>query len=319
MRPKDWAALLGLGLIWGTSYLFIKVAVRDFPPATLVAVRLGLAGLLLAAVGAAQRQPFPRSPATWARLVFLGAASGGIPISLIAWGERTITSGAASILNATTPFWAVLLGAASRTEPLPVRKLVGVGVGFVGVVALVGADPAGVRVADVLGAGAVVLASALYAWGILYARRTFPHMDPVSLATGSLLGGAAAMAPAALLSGWPAHPSREAVGALLALSVFGSAVAYLLYYHLVLHVSPTQTALVTYLNPATAVFWGWLVLGEPVGPNTVAGLALIAGGVALVNARPRAREVTPSGTGAAPRGFPATPGPTPRTGSGRRR
>ncbi|MCS7234889.1 MAG: hypothetical protein RMM30_02785 [Armatimonadota bacterium] len=102
----------------------------------------------------------------------------------------------------------MLLGGGTRTEPLEVPKLLGVGV------RLVGADPASARAADVLGAGAVVLASALYAWGILHARRTFPRTGPVSLAAGSLLGGALAMAPAAAAGGWPARPSREAVGAL---------------------------------------------------------------------------------------------------------
>lgn len=291
MRPKDWAALVGLGLIWGTSCLFIKLAVRDFPPATLVTLRLGLAGALLAGVCVVQGRRLPRSLDTWARLGVLGTLSGGVPIALIAWGEKTLTSGAASILNATTPLWAVLLASGNRVEPVDARKLLGVAAGFAGVAVLVGADPAEVTGADLLGAGAVVLASALYAWGILYARRRFPDLDPVVLATGSLLGGAGGLLPAAWLSGFPPRPSPESAASLLALSVFGSAVAYLLYYHLVLNVSPTQTALVTYLNPATAVFWGWLVLGEPVRENTLAGLALIVGGVALVNARPGGQTI----------------------------
>ncbi|MCL6499755.1 MAG: DMT family transporter, partial [Firmicutes bacterium] len=120
--------------------------------------------------------------------------------------------------------------------------------------------------------------------------------------------------PAAVLSGFPAKPSAESVGSLLALSVFGSAVAYLLYYHLVLNVRPTQTALVTYLNPATAVFWGWLVLGEPVTGQTLAGLVLIVAGIAVVNAR-----LTAAGSAAAPRGSPVAPPRSPQTGSGRRR
>ncbi len=280
MRPKDWAALVGLGLIWGTSYLFIKVAVRDFSPATLVTARLGLAGLLLAGVAGFQRRPFPRSLRTWAKLLFLGAASGGVPITLIAWGERTISSGAASILNATTPLWSVLFTAWTREEPLRPWRLAGVAVGFAGVVVLT--DPAQAARADLLGSGAVVLASPLYAWGILYARRNFAHLDPVVLAASSLGGGAVALFPLAVWSGLPASPTWEAVASLLALSVFGSAVAYLLFYHLVLHVSPTQTALVTYLNPVTAVFWGWLILGESVTASTVVGLALTVAGVAAV-------------------------------------
>lgn len=314
MRPRDWAALLGLGFIWGASYLFIKVAVRDFPPATLVVVRLGLAGVLLAGLVAVRGLPVPRSSWVWARLVLLGTVSGGIPIGLIAWGERTLSSGAASILNATTPLWAVLFGHWPREEPLGADRVVGVTLGFAGVVVLVGADPAAVTREDLAGAGAVVLASALYAWGILYARRTFQGIDPVVLAAGSLLGGAAGLVPAAVLSGFPAKPSAESVGSLLALSVFGSAVAYLMYYHLVLNVRPTQTALVTYLNPATAVFWGWLVLGEPVTGQTLAGLVLIVAGIAVVNSR-----LTAAGSAAAPRGSPVAPPRSPRTGSGRRR
>ncbi len=292
MRPRDWAALVGLGLIWGTSYLFIKVAVRDFSPATLVTVRLGLAGLLLAGVAGFQRRPFPRSLRTWAKLLFLGAASGGVPISLIAWGERTISSGAASILNATTPLWSVLFTAWTREEPLRPWRLAGVAMGFAGVVVLT--DPAQAARADLLGSGAVVLASALYAWGILYARRNFAHLDPVVLAAGSLGGGAVALFPMAVWSGLPASPTREAVASLLALSVFGSAVAYLLFYHLVLHVSPTQTALVTYLNPVTAVFWGRLILGESVTASTMAGLALTVAGVAAVG---RGVPESPRGVG----------------------
>lgn len=296
MRPKEWTALLGLGLIWGTSYLLIKVAVRDFPPATLTSARLGLAGLLLASLSVAQGRPFPRSARRWAQLVLLGGLSGGVPISLIAWGERTISSGAASILNATTPLWAVLFSYGSGEQPPETRQLLGVVLGFLGVAVLVGADRGSATQADLLGAAAVVVASALYAWGILYARRTFLDLDPVVLATGSLLGGAVALLPLAAMSPLPARPSLVSVGSLLTLSVFGSAVAYLLYYYLVLNTTPTQTALVTYLTPATAVLWGWLLLGEPVGIFTVGGLAVILAGIALVNKRPR---TTPTASGSA--------------------
>jgi len=150
-------------------------------------------------------------------------------------------------------------------------------------VVLLGLDPAELGRGHLLGSLAVVVASALYAVGILYARNRLGHLHPLVVSAGSLVGGTAFLLPAAVAAGFPAQPALGPVASLLALSVFGTGVAYLLYFHLVMTVSPTQTALVTYLNPATAVFWGWLVLGEAVTGQTLGGLALILAGIALAS------------------------------------
>lgn len=123
----------------------------------------------------------------------------------------------------------------------------------------------------------MVLASALYAAGMLYARRRLSALDPLVLSVGSLAGGALSLLPLALVAGVPVQPSPAPFASLLALSLLGTAVAYLLYFHLLMSVGATQTALVTYLNPATAVLWGWAVLGEPIMARTLVGLGLILG------------------------------------------
>ncbi len=283
MAPREWAVLFGLGLIWGTSYLFIKVAVREFAPPTLVAVRLGLAAICLTPVVWARGLRFPRDARTWGHLSILGALNAAIPITLIAWGEQSITSAAASVLNATTPLWSALLAYLTGEELLSGRKVAGVLLGLGGVAVLLGLDPEELSRSNLLGSLAVVVASALYAAGILYARSHLGYLHPLVVASGSLVGGTAFLLPAALVAGFPAQPALGPVAALLALAVFGTAVAYLLYFHLVMTVTPTQTALVTYLNPATAVFWGWLVLDEAVTGQTLGGLALILAGIALAS------------------------------------
>lgn len=290
MAPREWAVLFGLGLIWGTSYLFIKVAVQEFPPPTLVAVRLGLAAVCLAPVVWMRGLNFPRDARTWTHLTTLGTVNAAVPITLIAWGEQSITSAAASVLNATTPLWSALLAHLVGEEVLSVRRVVGVALGLGGVVVLLGLDPAELGRGHLLGSLAVVVASALYAVGILYARNRLGHLHPLVVSAGSLVGGTAFLLPAAVAAGFPAQPTLGPVASLLALSVFGTGVAYLLYFHLVMTVSPTQTALVTYLNPATAVFWGWLVLGEAVTGQTLGGLALILAGIALASRSAPTRE-----------------------------
>lgn len=288
MRAKDWVVLISLGLIWGTSYMFIKVAVREFAPATLVAIRLGLAALVLLPVVYLRGNRLPADVRTWSRLLLLGTVNAALPITLISWAELHITSAAASILNATTPLWSVVLTQLVGEERMTWPRLTGVALGFAGVVVLVGGDLNAVGRADLLGSLAVVVASGMYAVGILYARRNLRDLDVTVLAVGSLVGATVFLVPFALASGLPARVSPAPMGSLLALSLGGTAVAYLLYFYLVKNVGATQVTLVTYINPATAVFWGWLILAEPVTGQVAGGLALILLGVAFVgNVRER--------------------------------
>ncbi|MDR5684244.1 MAG: DMT family transporter [Armatimonadota bacterium] len=283
MRFRDWVVLVALGLIWGTSYLFIKIAVREFAPATLVALRLGLAAVVLLPVVYLRGGRLPSDPHTWGRLVLLGTINAAVPITLISWAELHITSAAASILNATTPLWSVILTQLVGEEPLTWPRVIGVTLGFVGVVVLLGGDLGAVARADLVGSLAVVIASGLYAAGILYARRKLRHLDVAVLAVGSLVGATVFLIPFAVASGLPARVSPAPLASLLALSLGGTAIAYLLYFHLVKNVGVTQVTLVTYINPATAVLWGWLVLAEPVTGQVAGGLGLILLGIAIVN------------------------------------
>jgi drug/metabolite transporter (DMT)-like permease len=299
LRAKDWAVLIALGLIWGTSYLFIKVAVQEFAPATLVAIRLGLAALVLLPFVYLRRQRLPADACTWGRLAVLGTINAALPITLISWAELHITSAAAAILNATTPLWSVVLTQLAGEERLTWSRLTGVALGFAGVVVMLGGDLSGVASADLLGSLAVVIASGMYAAGVLYARRKLRDLDVTVLAVGSLVGATVFLVPFALASGLPARVSPAPMASLLALSLGGTAVAYLLYFYLVKNVGATQVTLVTYINPATAVFWGWLILAEPITGQVVGGLALILLGVAFVNSvreRLRAPRSEPANT-----------------------
>jgi drug/metabolite transporter (DMT)-like permease len=297
MKGRDITLLLILAAIWGASFMFIKVILREMTPLTLVGYRIGLAagGLLVfyavdqlrqRALGR-QRLAFP-----WRRLLMpgliLGVLNAIIPYLSITWGETYISSGEAAILNATTPlFTTIFLLFMSRqtgSESTSPSKIIGVAVGFAGVAVLVsGSVPeAGVASGNAwLGQGAVLLASASYAVASLYARRAFSGLPVVYPALAQNVSAAVILLPLTLITP-PAQPlSPAALGSLLALGLGGTALAYLLFFALLGRVGATRTVIVTYLLPGMALIYGALLLGEPVGPIAIAGLALVLLGIAV--------------------------------------
>jgi drug/metabolite transporter (DMT)-like permease len=289
--------LLALGAIWGASFLLIEIGLRDLEPSTLILLRLGFGALALGAFipfsGASFRELRPYAGA----LALIGLLNTALPFFLIAWGQQYIDSGLAAIFNASAPLFTALLALSlDRTQRVTGLRLVGLLVGFVGIVALVGFEPGGGERA-VAGSLAVIAASVCYALGALYVGRRFTGLSPVLVSFGGLawatifalpLGAAQASA-----FGW------EALAAMLALGIGATAVAYLLYFGLIAGAGASRAILVTYLVPPLALLYGATLLDEPVTLLALVGLGLVLTGVALGT----------RGGSRAPR--PETPAPAP--------
>lgn len=293
--------LIGLALLWGASFLFIKVAVRELTPATLITGRLGLAALTLAllvpfVVGAGETLRQLRENAWW--LVVVALVNTAIPFWLLSWGETRIDSGLASIIQGAVPIFNALLAFAFfREARVGGLRLVGLGIGFVGVALLVGDQPHG----KLLAALAVVAMALCYAIGTLLAGRHLRGTPPLVVALASTAVSTLAVLPVGVAQApseaW--HP--KTIAAILVLGFVGTAIAYLLFFALIQRAGPNYATLVTYLVPPIALFYGAVFLGESFGAIDFASLGLILVGVALATgsvrlaslraARAEAREV----------------------------
>lgn len=278
--------LVLLGTIWGSSYLLIKVAVEGFPPILLVEGRLLLGAAVLLAIRWWTQQRWP-TRAVWPHLVVMALVGNVVPFLLIAWSEQHIDSGLASVLNATTPFFTVLFAVLIfHAEQLTRAKAIGVGLGFVGVAVLSGADLPAFRSASTQGQLAVLVSSACYGLGFAYARR-FLRGAPLALAAAQIGLAALLLLPLPLASGIPGdlRPTLPAFLALSALGVVSSGIAYVLYYRLIASAGAVVASLATYLMPPVGVTLGWAVLGEPIGWRLLVGVVLILAGMAVVQGR----------------------------------
>ena len=280
MSRRHLAMLLLLAAIWGSSFMFIKVAVRELSPADVAFFRVALGALALvpalAFVGVARVRADLRRYAR--HLVVLGVANAAVPFWLLSWSETRLDSGLAAVLQASTPLFAALLALLfSRDDRVVGGRLVGVCVGFVGVALLVGVQPQG----DVLAAIAVLATAVCYAGSALYAGRRLNGVSAIVTSFGSLAVATLVSLPlgAAQL---PDHvPGWKVIGSVVALGVGGLSVAYLLYFELIAGAGASSAVLVTYLVPALALGYGAAFLGEAITATAVGGLVLILGGVAL--------------------------------------
>ena len=277
MSRRDLGLLVALSAIWGSSFLFIKVGVEELEPAVVVCGRLFVGALVLLPVVLA-RGGVSGVRAMLVPIAVLGALNNALPYWLLSFAETRIDSGLAAVIQAAAPIFTVLL--AVRIDPsqrVTGPRLLGVALGFVGVALLVGLQEGG----ELLGAIAVVGTALCYAVSVLYAGRAIRSFSPLDVSVGQLGVGALLTLPAALLQ-WPADaPSAKVVGAVVVLGVFGTGIAYLLYFALIVRAGASRAILVTYLVPAFALVYGWLVLDEPVTASALAGLTLILGGTAL--------------------------------------
>jgi drug/metabolite transporter (DMT)-like permease len=287
-----------LGLIWGSSFLWIKVAVAEIGPLTLVGWRLlfGLAGLAL--VVAVRRPAFPKDRRLWGALALLGITNTALPFALISWGETSIDSAVASILNGTVPLFAMIIAHfALHDDRMTVPRVVGLVTGFVGVIVIMIRDigPLGIH-QGVLGQAAVLVAAMFYAGSSVFARRTMRDVSPVIQAFLPLISADALVWTGALLAESPKlvpHQGQTWL-ALAWLGLLGSCVAYLLYFGLLQSVGPTRATVVTYVFPVVGVFLGVLFLGETLDQHLGIGALLVVAGIVAVNWKPRAAPVPAS-------------------------
>jgi drug/metabolite transporter (DMT)-like permease len=298
---RNLVMLIGLALIWGASFLFIKVAVRELTPATLILGRLGLAAITLAllvpfAVGTQETRRQVRE--NWGWLVVVALVNTAIPFWLLSWGETRIDSGLASILQAAVPIFNALIAfVAFREVRVTGSRLVGVGIGFLGVALLVGAQPQG----KVLGALAVVGMAFCYGLGGLITGRYLKPVQPIVVALASTSIAALVALPVGAAQAPSEMPGWKTIGSVVALGVPGTALAYLLFFALITGPGAAYASLVTYLIPPIALAYGAIFLGERFGAAALGGLALILAGVALGTRRapserplPRVSAVRPS-------------------------
>lgn len=290
MNRSDWLILLVLALIWGGAFFFIGVAVRHVPPLTYVFLRLaiGAAGLWTYLLVRGERMSLPRE--VWGAILLLALLNNALPFALFGWSQTHIASGLASILNATTPIWGVVvahfLTADERMSP---RKLAGVLLGFGGVATMIAPSLLSSLGTGALAQLACVVASLSYALAAVWARR-FKKLgiSPFSVTTGQLTGGAFMMLPVSLAVDHPwtrALPPISAWGAIIALALLCTALGYVLYFRLIERAGATNALLVTLLVPPVAIVLGAMFLGETLAPQDFAGLGLIALGLAAIDGR----------------------------------
>lgn len=277
MSRRHVVMLLALSAIWGASFLFIKVGVRDYDPSTLVFFRVLLAALTLVPIAAALGL-LGGLAASWKELAVMGALNSAVPFWLLSWGETRIDSGLTAVLQAAAPIFTVLL--AIRIDPsqrATGTRLLGVLVGFLGVALLVGAQRGG----DVIAALAIVATAACYAAGALYGGRRLTHLPPIGMALGTMIAATVLVAPAGLARFPDATPHWKATASVLVLGVVGTGLAYILYFGIIQGAGASRAILVTYLVPAMALLYGALFLDEAITAVALGGLALVLAGVAL--------------------------------------
>jgi len=282
---KQFVQLVLLGVIWGASFLFIKVAVVDIPPFTLVLGRTSLAALTLYLVVRHRGRRMPAFGPIWGSFFIMGLFNGAIPYSLINWGETQIEAGLGAIFNSLMPLFTVIFAHfATRDERFTGRKLTGVVLGLAGVLVLMGPSVLMGRGSRVLGQLAVAGAAASYAVAAIYGKRLGKDA-PLVLATGQMVAGALLVAPLSLLfdKPWTLSPSPKALASLLCLALLGTAYAYVIYYRLLAQIGATNLSLVTYIIPLSGVFWGYLLLGERLHWSALAAMGLIMVSVATVS------------------------------------
>jgi len=290
MGAVEWALLLVLSLLWGGSFFFSKVALAELPPLLVVLGRVGLAAAALGLYLRARRQAIPRAWPVWAAFFGMGLLNNLIPFSLIFWAQTTIASGLASILNATTPVFAILVAHALTTdEKLTPAKLAGVALGLAGVVVLIGVDALS-GFDRALAAMLACLGAALsYGFATVFGRR-FKRMEiaPPVVAFGQVAATTLLMLPLAVLFEAPWRlplPGPATWGALIGLALLSTALAYVLYFRILSTAGATNLSLVTLLIPVSAILLGSLFLGERLATNHFTGMALIAGGLVAIDGR----------------------------------
>jgi drug/metabolite transporter (DMT)-like permease len=290
MTPSEWAMLLILSALWGGSFFFTSVALRELPPLTLVALRVGLAGLILNLVLRITGLRLPREGRVWGAFIGMGFLNNAVPFCLIVWGQTHIASGLAAILNATTPLATVVLAHfLTRDERITGNRLAGVLVSLAGVAVMVGPAALAGLGASLLAQLAVLGAALSYAFAGVFGRR-FRRMGvpPLATAGGQVTASTLLLVPVMLVVDRPwtlPVPTLPAWGAVIGIAALSTALAYVLYFRILATAGATNLLLVTFLIPVSTILLGSLVLGERLDARHYLGMLLIGGGLAAIDGR----------------------------------
>ena len=280
MSAASLARLLALSAIWGASFLFMRLGAPVLGPTALIAGRVLFAALFLALVGAVLRKPLDARRNALHYLV-LGLFNSALPFLLFAFAARTLSASLMAILNATAPIWAAVIGAAWTRTALPARSALGLALGVGGVALLVGFDPSTLRAGAPLAIALALAASFSYGIATTYAKSA-KKVEPFANAHGSMWAATLAIVPLLAVAPPLAMPGPAIALSVLALGVVCSGIAYLLYFRLIADIGAASALTVTFLVPVFGVLWGHLILGEPLGWNTLVGAAVVIVGTALV-------------------------------------
>lgn len=280
MKLSDIVDLVVLSAVWGASFLFMRIAAPEFGSIVLVEIRVVIAAIFLLPI-LMLRANASQLKSHWKELAVLGALNSAAPFCLLTYATLSITGGFAGILNATAPIWAAMIAWAWLSDKLDVSRIVGLLIGFVGVLLLVwnrvSLDFDGTTVAILAGIAAAVF----YAVAGIYTKKYVSGLNPLTIATGSMIAAAIVLFPGAVYL-WPAEPaSTRAWIAVVIMGVVSTGVAYILYFRLIRNVGPARAIAVTYLIPAFAMFWGAMFIDEKVTPTMLVGCLVIFFGTAL--------------------------------------
>ncbi len=287
MGPVEWLLLLTLSVLWGGSFFFNELAIVGFDPFTATMGRVGIAALVLWVYLKLRGLSLPSDLADWRAYLIMGALNNLIPFTLIVWGQTRIDSGLASIFNAATPLFTVMLAHfLTSDERLNWHKALGVLFGIVGVAVLIGPDALHGLDGPVMGQLAVVAATVSYAFAGIFGKR-MTHYQPTQSAAGMLIGATVMSVPLAFLFGDPLASAMGAVsiGGILGLGTVSTALAYILYFQILTRAGATNLLLVTLLIPVSAGLLGYWFLGEVLTAGAFLGMGLIALGLGAVDGR----------------------------------
>ena len=287
MGFQEWGLIIILSILWGGSFFFVGVAVKELPSLTIVLCRVALACIILLAVVYLKGERMPSSLAVWGGFIVMGALNNLIPFSLIVWGQTHIESGLASILNATTPVFSVVLAHfLTKEERLTTNRISGVLLGWVGVIVLIGINSLRSFGIEVFGQIAVLGAAFSYACAAIYGRR-FKGLSPLVIATGMLCGSTLMMTPMALFidQPWNLSPGIFTITAIFGLAAISTSLAYIIYFKVLSTAGPTNLLLVTFLIPLNAILLGVLFLEERLEWNALMGMGLIFAGLIGIDGR----------------------------------
>jgi drug/metabolite transporter (DMT)-like permease len=288
MSGSDWLLLVLLSIVWGGSFFFAKIAVAELPPLTIVLARVTIAAAALHLLVLAIGQRMPGDLSLWRDFLIMGLLNNAIPFSLIFWGQKEIASGLASILNATTPLFTVLVAHTfTADEKATPAKLVGVGLGMIGVALMIGLDLLSGFGSHLWSELAVLAAALSYAFAGVFGRR-FRGRPPLVVAAGQLTGSSILILPLALVIDRPwdlPMPSGGTGAALLGLALLSTAFAYVIFFRILARAGATNLLLVTFLIPVSALLLGVAFLGERVTAHQLLGMLLIGLGLAAIDGR----------------------------------